>query len=87
MYRASMSEPPNVNFLIASWPSLGAFARDAGVSYGAAKQMRRRGSIPVDYWRALIESDQGRELGLTSDILVSLHTRVISSSSEAPEAA
>lgn len=29
------------------------FAREAGMTLGAAKQARRRGSIPPEYWQAL----------------------------------
>lgn len=64
----------SVEALIDRWPSLSDFARDAGVTYGAAKQMRRRGSIAIPYWRPLIESQKGQEIGLTSDDLVSLHS-------------
>lgn len=68
-----MSEHPDIETLIERWPSLSDFARDAGVSYGAAKQMRRRGSIPVIYWPALLASQVGRREGLTADKLVTLH--------------
>lgn len=62
-----------VQALIANWKALGDFARDAGVTYGAAKQIRRRSSIPVDYWPALVSSEKGRELGLTAEHLMRMH--------------
>lgn len=40
--------------IINLWPSLSEFADDIGVEYGTAKAMRRRGSIPVEYWPAVI---------------------------------
>lgn len=39
-----------------------------------ASEMKRRGSIPVDYWPALIASDEGKAIGLTPDDLMRLHT-------------
>lgn len=57
------------------WPTLKAFAEDAGVTYGAAKQMRRRGSIPVEHWPAILGSDRGQQLGLTAETLMDLHTQ------------
>jgi hypothetical protein len=36
------------------------FASDVGVSYGAAKQMRRRDSIAPEYWAAVIAAAQYR---------------------------
>ncbi len=40
-----------------------------------ASEMKRSGSIPVRYWPTLINSDIGREMGLTSDMLVEAHVR------------
>jgi hypothetical protein len=40
--------------IINLWPSLSVFADDIGVSYGTAKAMRRRGSIPPQYWPRMI---------------------------------
>ncbi len=61
--------------VIDSWPSIRAFANDAGVSYGAAKQMRRRHSIPAPYWFALTSSETGRRLGITVAGLLAAHTK------------
>lgn len=41
----TMSELTTFRDVIDCWPSLGAFASDVGLSYEAAKQMRRRDSI------------------------------------------
>lgn len=32
------------------WPTIGDFATDVGCGYEAARQMRRRDSIPAGYW-------------------------------------
>ncbi len=37
-------------FIIDLWPSLADFAQDLAIPYGTAKAMRRRGSIPAQYW-------------------------------------
>lgn len=70
-----------IRSLIDRWPTLGAFAEDAGVTYGAAKQMRRRGSIPPEHWAAIVTSKTGRELGLTSDLLMAIRAKTRESSS------
>lgn len=36
------------------------FAREVGVSYGAAKQMRRRNSIAPEYWPQVIAASRQR---------------------------
>lgn len=69
-----MTDATAVQRFIDSWENLGAFAAAAGTTYGAAKQMRRRGSIPVQYWPALIASPFGQGNGLTSDRLLDLHS-------------
>lgn len=51
-----------------------AVARLIGVSTEHATAMRRRRSIPVDYWPALLESEGGKQINLTSDDLVRVHT-------------
>jgi len=50
-----------------------ATARAMGVKQSAASEMKRRGSIPVRYWPALIESAQRGGIDLNSDILVRVH--------------
>lgn len=48
--------------LINLWPSLAEFALDLGVEYGTAKAMRRRSSIPSEYWITMVRSAEGREI-------------------------
>jgi hypothetical protein len=53
------------------WPSLGDFAADIGVSYGAAKQMRRRNSIPDEYRSAVVEKAATRGFkGISFELLI-----------------
>jgi hypothetical protein len=44
------------------WPSLSEFAADLGIEYGTAKAMRRRGSIPSEYWVAVVKNAERRDL-------------------------
>lgn len=55
--------------MIGLWPSLTDFAADIGVSYGTAKAMRRRGSIPAEYWKAVVEGARRRDLDVTFEAL------------------
>lgn len=50
-----------------------AFAHVIERGQSTASEMRRRGSIPVEHWPKLIESEKGRALNITSDLLVTLH--------------
>jgi len=49
-------------------------ARVIGKGHSTASEMKRRRSIPVEYWRMLIESEKGQEIGLTTDDLMIAHT-------------
>ena len=40
--------------IISLWPSLADFACDLSIPYGTAKAMRRRDSIPPQYWNAVV---------------------------------
>lgn len=51
------------------------FAAVIGRIPSTASEMKRSGSIPVRYWPAMINSEKGREIGLTSDMLVAAHVR------------
>lgn len=51
-----------------------AVARAIGKKQSTASEMKRRGSIPVEHWPALISSPQGQKLGLDADALVRIHT-------------
>lgn len=56
--------------MINAWPSLAVFADDIGVSYGTAKAMRRRGSVPSEYWVAMVSKAPEREVsGVTFEAL------------------
>lgn len=48
--------------IIDKWPNLSTFAGDLDVPYGTAKAMRRRGSIPAEYWTVLVSKAQERSI-------------------------
>jgi hypothetical protein len=50
-----------------------------------ASEMKRRASIPVLYWPALLASQRGQELELTADDLIRLHTACLAPPIEAAE--
>ena len=59
--------------LINLWPTVVSFAADIGVSYEAAKGMRRRGSVPSGYWRAMVRSAEARGIhGITYEVLANI---------------
>ena len=59
--------------LIDRWATLSDFAADIGVPYGTAKQMRRRGNIPAEYWRSVVDSAKRRGITHVSlDVLAEL---------------
>jgi len=53
---------PSHRDVIDSWPSIGKFAGDIGVAYNTAKHMRRRGSIPPEYFSAVVAAAKRRAL-------------------------
>lgn len=56
--------------LINLWPSIGDFAADLGVEYGTAKAMRRRSSIPPEYWLSMVAASSARGIkGISLDAL------------------
>jgi len=56
--------------VINKWDSLSEFAEDLGVPYGTAKAMRRRGSIPPEYWLVVVKKATDRALvGVTLEVL------------------
>lgn len=56
--------------LINLWPSLSDFAADLGIEYGTAKAMRRRSSIPSEYWLTMVRTAETREIaGVTLEAL------------------
>lgn len=59
--------------LINLWPTIVAFAGDIGVNYEAAKGMRRRGSVPSGYWRAMVVAARERGIeGVTYERLAEM---------------
>jgi len=50
-------------------------ARILGCGTSTASEMKRRSSVPIRYWTTLIQSERGRDLGLTSDLLVHVHEK------------
>lgn len=59
--------------LIERWPSLSAFADDIGVIYVTAQGMHRRGSIPSEYWAAVVEGATKRGIaGVDLEILAAI---------------
>ena len=56
--------------IINLWPSVSDFAVDLGVEYGTAKAMRRRGSIPSEYWLKVEAGATSREIsGVSLQVL------------------
>ncbi|WP_363613236.1 carph-isopro domain-containing protein [Mesorhizobium sp.] len=51
----------------------GAVARVIGVKHSAASEMRRRQSIPVKYWPALMSKAAEERIAIDSDVLVRVH--------------
>ena len=65
----------SVRELQGSWPTYAAFARDVGVSEGAAQQWRLRKSIPPEHWSAVIRAATERGVkGVTIESLLNMRT-------------
>ncbi len=59
--------------IINAWPTLSDFAADIGVTYGAAKAMRRRSRIGIEYVDAVVSAAQARGLtGISADLIARL---------------
>jgi hypothetical protein len=59
--------------VIDAWPSLAAFARDIGTSENTAKGMRRRDSIPPEYWTDAVKGAASRDIdSVTLEMLAAL---------------
>jgi hypothetical protein len=52
----------SISTLIDRWPSIADFANDVGCSYEAARQMRRRNSMPSAYWLRAVEAAKARAI-------------------------
>lgn len=64
--------------IINRWPSLGEFAADLSIAYGTAKAMRRRGSIPSEYWPGVVQSAARRGIaGVSLERLVSVKSHPV----------
>jgi hypothetical protein len=50
-------------------------ARAIGKRQSTASEMKRRASIPIEHWQALIESEMGQEIGLSAEVLMRLNMR------------
>lgn len=72
-----MSEacPDTIAALFGLLGGTGAAARAMGVRQSTASEMKRRGSIPVAYWRTLIRAAGERHFILDEALLVSLHLK------------
>lgn len=65
-----------IDDLMRRWPSISDFGRDIGVKPTHAHVMRLRGSIPTEYWQAVIDAAAARRIvGVTADELVRLHAK------------
>jgi hypothetical protein len=66
----------NVADVFAAWPSDADLARDIGLSYPTVASWKQRGSIPVTYWRPIIQAaHKRRHPEITADLLLELHVR------------
>lgn len=60
------------------WNSIAAFAEDVGVAYGTAKAMRRRNSIPPEYWIVVVQKATGRGISAVSlEVLASAVAKTV----------
>lgn len=64
----------SIDRILSLWPSIADLGRDLGVPYPTVAAWKQRDSIPVAYWRALIDAARSRGLReITSELLVELH--------------
>lgn len=69
-----MTTPTCHREVIDLWPSMSEFADAVGEAYGTVKAMRRRNSIPVNYWPRLIADAERRNFqGVTYEALTLMH--------------
>jgi len=67
-----------VEALIDRWPApkVANFGRDLGVTVEHASAFKRRKSIPINYWPALLEAAKKRGLeDVNSELLISIHAK------------
>jgi hypothetical protein len=62
--------------LLGLWPSPEVLAGDIGASVSAIRKWAQRGSIPAEYWTALVGAACGRGIpGVTLEALAEMHAR------------
>ena len=69
-----MSKPISVSDIFRQLGGLSVVAKILVKGHSTVSEMRRRGRIPVEYWPALIASDEGKKAGLSADLLLRVHT-------------
>ena len=73
MSEAPFHAPNDVTELIGLWPSISIFADEVEVAYGAAKQWRRRNSIPVEYRPFIQKAALVRGFDISYEQFVNVH--------------
>jgi hypothetical protein len=69
-----MADSPKT--LLALWPSQEALASDIGATVSAIRKWAQRGSIPAEYWAAMVGAACGRAIpGVTLEALAAMHAR------------
>lgn len=62
--------------LLALWPTQEVLASDIGATVPAIRKWLQRGSIPSEYWLALVASAEARKIrAVTFQVLASMHAR------------
>lgn len=62
--------PESFRELIDGFGGIGEFASAIGVTYGAAKQMRRRNSVGPEYWPSVIAASRTRGIEVDAELLM-----------------
>ncbi len=70
-----IQKPDTFRILIAQMGGVNGFAAKLGVGEHAAKKMRDRNSVAVEYWPALIDAARADGLILTTDDFVNMKIR------------
>ena len=77
----------SIDDLFKAFGGTAAFGRVIGKRTEHAGAMKNRQSVPLRYWPALISSERGREIGLTSADLMRIHAARVDDQNEPLEAA
>lgn len=72
----------SISEVIDAWPTIGEFAADAGCGYEAARQMRRRGSIPPGYWVRIVGAAERRGIEISYQLLAELAAQELQEAAE-----